>query len=441
MVVKVCDALCGSGKTQGCITMMNEDTESRYIFITPYLDEVERIKNACKGKNFVSPERKFTNGYSKLNDINQLLRAKENIASTHALFGCYTEETQKLIEEGGYTLVLDEVLDLFQPVEYDGNDINFLVRNNIVKKEEDNVIWDDEEYGGVLFSELVQMSKSRNLVDYDGSFFFWSIPIEVFRCFKQVYVLTYLFEYQFLRHFFDINAIQYELIGTKKDGENYRFCDMGEMDRKRDLKSLIHIDQNEKRNSIGKAKFSLSSGWYKAAYKEEEQKKIKELKANLYNSLRDVPAEEKMWTTFNRYRGTLKGKGYSNGFITFNKRATNDFASKHHLAYCVNVFMMPWMRNHLVEKGSTHISQDMYALSVLIQWIFRSAIRKGEEIWLYVPSERMRFLLERWLDNLAKGEDLKEIDFNKDNKRQRRKRERGARGALAQKSKKEVAAK
>lgn len=439
MVVRVCDALCGSGKTQGCITMMNEDTDSRYIFITPYLDEVERIKSSCTDKKFVSPERRFATGYSKLRDINRLLQAKENIASTHALFGCYTDETQKLIQEGEYTLVLDEVLDLFQPVEYDGNDINFLVRNNIVKKEDDNVIWDDEEYGGVLFSELVQMSKSKNLVDYDGAFFFWSIPIEVFRCFKQVYVLTYLFEYQLLKHFFEVNGIQYELIGTKKDRGIYRFCKMEEMDRKRDLKSLIHIDQNEKRNSIGTPRFSLSSGWYQRAYQEEGQPKLMELKMDLYNSLRNVPAEEKMWTTLNKYRGVLKGKGYSNGFITFNKRATNDFAGKHHLAYCLNVYMMPWMKNYLEKIGAENISQDMYALSVLIQWIFRSAVRKGEEIWLYVPSERMRFLLERWLDNLEKGEDLKEICFAKERAKARRKAKR--KGAAAQKSKKEVATK
>ena len=37
MVVKVCDELCGAGKTQSCINMMNNDAEKKYIFITPYL--------------------------------------------------------------------------------------------------------------------------------------------------------------------------------------------------------------------------------------------------------------------------------------------------------------------------------------------------------------------------------------------------------------------
>ena len=40
MKVKVCDALCGAGKTVSCINMMNSDTEHKYIFATPYLNEV-----------------------------------------------------------------------------------------------------------------------------------------------------------------------------------------------------------------------------------------------------------------------------------------------------------------------------------------------------------------------------------------------------------------
>jgi hypothetical protein len=74
--------------------------------------------------------------------------------------------------------------------------------------------------------------------------------------------------------------------------------------------------------------------------------------------------------------------------------------------------MQPWAKNYLLKIGANDINQDMYALSVLIQWLFRSAVRKGEEVWIYIPSKRMRSLLERWLINLAKGEDLKSIHYN-----------------------------
>lgn len=413
MNVLVCDAICGAGKTQSCINMINNDMDNRYIFITPYLDEVERIKTACSCRGFVSPEKSGENNYSKLNDIRELLRQGKNIASTHALFSTYTEEIKDLIRAQRYILVLDEVIDLFQPVKMDGGDVRFLVRNNIAKKEEDAVIWDDDEYDGVLFNEIMQASKSRNLIDYDGTFYFWSLPIDVFNCFSGAYVLTYLFEYQMLKYFFDVNGVEYRLIGTKRENGIYQFCPMDEMDRRIDLRSKIHINTSEKLNEIGNEPYSLSSTWFDRAVKEDGQPKLTILKNNLYNIFRHKSAERKgcMWTTLNRYKGRLKGKGYTNGFITFNKRATNNFADRHNLAYCLNVYMMPWMKNYLTRIGAENVNQDMYALSILVQWLFRSAVRKGEEVWIYIPSKRMRYLLTRWLDNLSQGRDLEEIRF------------------------------
>ena len=37
----------------------------------------------------------------------------------------------------------------------------------------------------------------------------------------------------------------------------------------------------------------------------------------------------------------------------------------------------------------------------MIQWIWRSAIRDGKEVWVYVPSRRMRDLLRQWLLDLS----------------------------------------
>ena len=236
MIVKVCDALCGQGKTMSCIEMMNSCTEKKFIFITPYLTEVERIKISCRKRNFISPEKKPENGYSKLQDLNALLRAKENVVSTHALFSHYTAETKELIEAGGYTLVLDEVLDLFQVAETDPGDVDMLKRKGVVQEDGDgNILWEDDDYTGAAFEEIALMSKSKNLISFGQSFYFWVIPIDVFRCFDDAYVLTYLFEHQLLRYFFDANDIKYELIGTKKENGIYNFCPLREMDRRKEL--------------------------------------------------------------------------------------------------------------------------------------------------------------------------------------------------------------
>ena len=87
MIVKVCDTIMGAGKTESAITLMNQDKESRYVFITPYLDEVERIKRSCSGRKFKDPQSK---GKGKLENLHYLLSMRDNIASTHALLSRIT---------------------------------------------------------------------------------------------------------------------------------------------------------------------------------------------------------------------------------------------------------------------------------------------------------------------------------------------------------------
>ena len=56
-------------------------------------------------------------------------------------------------------------------------------------------------------------------------------------------------------------------------------------------------------------------------------------------------------------------------------------------------------------RGMKEINKDFYALSILLQWIWRSRIRninddfEQRKIDLYLPSSRMKRLLLEWLDN------------------------------------------
>ena len=97
----VVDSIMGSGKTSAAINKMNSESDSNYIFITPYLDEVERIISSCTSKRFMQPEHK---GSGKLENLHYLLGNKENIASTHALFQHYNDDTKKFIKRRGIIL-------------------------------------------------------------------------------------------------------------------------------------------------------------------------------------------------------------------------------------------------------------------------------------------------------------------------------------------------
>ena len=63
--VTVIDSVMGSGKTSLAIQMINDNPDSNFIYITPYVDETYRVQGACPDHNVAVPERK---GHSNKSD-------------------------------------------------------------------------------------------------------------------------------------------------------------------------------------------------------------------------------------------------------------------------------------------------------------------------------------------------------------------------------------
>ncbi|MUK89280.1 hypothetical protein GMD78_12950 [Ornithinibacillus sp. L9] len=79
-------------------------------------------------------------------------------------------------------------------------------------------------------------------------------------------------------------------------------------------------------------------------------------------------------------------------------RATNDYSHRECLAYLVNRFLNP-IEKKFFEQYGDEIDQDTWALSELIQWVWRSRIRNELSIRIYIPSSRMRGLLNQYLNS------------------------------------------
>ena len=406
--IKICDSIMGSGKTQSAIYQMKNDKSNKYIYITPYLDEVERIKEQCKDRNFISPINK---GDGKLDNLHYHLGNNQNIASTHALFKNYNEYTLELIKNGNYKLILDEVFDVVEKLNVHKDDIHMLINEKIINIEENHrVQWIDENYNGDFCNYLKPMVKSNNVILYDDYLLLWTFPIEVFQSFKEVIILTYLFDAQIQKYYYDMNNIKFEYIGTKKINES-TYCFTKEPEIPQYTKSLInkiHILNDIKLNCIGDYEYALSASWFKREKNIRQKPLIKKLKNNLQNVFTNKfksSSAENMWTTYKDYKGLLSGKGYTSGFLSYNIRSTNEYRNKTHLAYCTNVYFNPYLKKYFLDHN-VEVKEDKFALSEFIQWIWRSAIRDGKEIWIYVPSKRMRALLQDWLNNLSKGSSI-----------------------------------
>lgn len=83
-------------------------------------------------------------------------------------------------------------------------------------------------------------------------------------------------------------------------------------------------------------------------------------------------------------------------FIPFNIRATNIYSHKRSCAFLVDVYYDTSVQAFF-KAYNIELSNDRYALNILIQWLWRSRIRNGQPIDLYIPSARMRKLLMTWL--------------------------------------------
>lgn len=398
--VHVCDEIMGKGKSSAFINFMNDHEDRRFVYITPYLDEVDRIVVACKGRKFQRPVPRSDRG--RLEDIHRLLEERRNIASTHAMFKKYTEETMQLIQAGGYTLVLDEAFSVVSDLDLGDGDVATLKSSGCISIDGTVAKWVRPEITNSRYRDVKDIAESGCLFVFDEVFMFWQFPPEVFRSFDEVFVLTYMFEAQMQKHYFDVHGIEYDFVYTDIVNGRYQVVDYHNIaGHQRRLKDLVHVIEHEGLNAVGEVDFSLSSRWFNRRRASDQQ--IKDLKANLVNYYTNIVPSKSyyaLWTVYEKARDWLKGKGYTNGFIACNLRATSQYRHKKYLAYCINFFMNPFYKKYFESQGAV-VDDDKYSLSEMVQWIWRSAIRDGKEIWIYVPSKRMRTLLTDWLEGLA----------------------------------------
>jgi len=395
--VYVVDAMMGAGKTSAAVNMINgSGWKKRYLYITPYLSEVERIKKDCKDKNFAEPASAPT----KRADLKRLLRWRQNIVSTHALLRILDDEAVSLIEDGGYTLVMDEVADVLSPMDFDEIDQDKMIPNvTRLDEETHQYVWTAEHYEG-RFEDLRAMCEMGSLVRYGNGPILWKFPIKIFMAFDDIYLMTYLFDAQMQKYYYDLHGVKYQILGVGGDSkENYFFADspVSQMELP-DYGKLIHIVENEKMNELGRKKHALSQGWYQRNTADSEG--VAALRRHCNNFFRNITrarSKDALWTTFKDFEDMVGCKGYKKGFLQHAARATNEYKTRTAVAYLCNKFLHPDIKAFFSGCGAP-VDEDAYALSEMLQWIWRSAIRDNKEITLYVPSKRMRNLLKGWLE-------------------------------------------
>lgn len=393
MKIKILDSPMGSGKTTYLIDYMNKNYQTKeFIYITPFLNEINRIRESVM---FDLNDPKAIGG-SKLTGLKNLVFKKKNIISTHALFSRIDSDLIKLLQASNYTLLLDEVADVIEELNVSKQDISILFQEQLISVDDENgkVTWLDEDYVGE-FSYLKELANQNSLFLINDVFMVWCLPIEIFNAFDEVIISTYQFNYQLQCYYYQYFDVEFEYFHVENNELVKTVDDNFDKNFREKAKKLITICDNEKLNAIGDSQYALSKTWYSKASEYE----LKLLKRHLGNYRRKISSGDKfLWTTFKDYRSKLKDKGYAKSFIPLNSRATNDYGGRNVVMYCCNRFVVPYQK-HFFAMRNIKLDEDGYALSEMLQFIWRSAIRNGEPIEIYIPSKRMRELLIKYLNN------------------------------------------
>lgn len=409
--INIIDSVMGSGKTSWAIQFMNNTPRyKKFIYITPFLNEVERVLNASE-RQFSQPET--TKRGTKLDNLKDLIVKGENIVSTHALFQRVDSELIELIEMQGYTLILDEVMNVIEQVSISKNDLQLLLTAKTKLGDQvvtiDNfgfVHWNDKDYIDGNFKQIRNLANANNLMIYDNTAMYWLFPVSAFKGFDEVFVLTYMFNGQIQRYYYDLFKLKYKFYSVSKRNNKYElvnYIPLHNEDREH-FKELINIyyskptDRSDL-NKVGEKPTAFSKTHLSKIVENPNQKKLlRDNGFNIYFNKLKVPSNEVMWTTFLDYKKTICPKNLKKQFVEVTARATNDYANKSTCIYFANRYMNPITKKFFTSKG-VKVDEDLFALSELLQWVFRSRIRKGEPINIYIPSKRMRTLLEEYLNN------------------------------------------
>lgn len=398
--ITVVDARMGRGKSSAAIRYMNHHKDSkRFLYITPYLDEVGRICECC---DFDQPE---SDRMSKSAELKLHMKMGHNVAATHALFHLMDQEARELARQQNYSLIIDESINVIENLKTCKKDFDMIMENLVTEREGGLLEWSCGEYTG-RFYDYKEMADSGSLMRLDNVFLRVLSP-EILDVFEDVFMLTYLFEGQYQKAYLDFFGFRYRIIGVEKDGQGYYFSNKPDAPPPIDYRKLIHVVNDRKLNRVGDPGRSLSKSWYeRRGYNDPDIQKVRNGLRAFFRRFPDGNNETRMWTCFKRDVDKLTDQRYRRyryNFLQIGARATNDYRTRTEVAYLANRYADPNVIKFFAAKGVS-FDTSSFALSEMLQWIWRSAIRDDKPINLYIPSKRMRDMLLEWMDTQAGGE-------------------------------------
>lgn len=452
--IVIVDAVMGTGKSTWVIEEAIRNHNKKYVIVVPLLAEVERYETKLKEHRPVYAPHVDINSPdvdSKLEAFKRaLLDGAGVVITTHALFSLWDDESRKHIaNQGGYTLILDETVDPVQEADIKKDDYQLLLNCGYIREEAYPLVTKEganfkaisrtektAEYSGKL-NGFIRHALRNNIISLDDSKYIQTLKPENVSAFDQSFVLTYLFpgsQMDCWLRLYGLDVVHKTLI-RDPESEELVLADHPGLYSGVEFADKIKIIETPEMNEIGaKGKrrrgFPLSNEWFRKATP-ETLKRLREHLGNMSRHIakkfaREVVDDDTthqgyyfMWSVKNDFRtmlekGGMRYKTVPPGaslpfedehmeteadrqcFLAHNQRATNKFAHKGCLAYLTTPLPIVPIKQFFAGHGLDY-NDETFMLSTLLQWVWRSRIRNGEEILVYIPSEPLRELFTDWL--------------------------------------------
>lgn len=420
-MIYVIDSLMGTGKTKGSYSMINRNRNKKYVYMTPLLNEFKPLQNACRDHHFIEPQPYPT----KQAHFRSLVQAGSNIVTSHELIKRmkFTDEDKAVFYSHQYTLIIDEAVDTISEFSHLNSADFRKIKDDIQIQDNGWVTWKENDPQEIpdRYRDVYEVSLTGNLYSYNNALL-WRLPLDFFDCFQDIYIMTYNFEKSHMCYDLKLENLEYEychfenndLVAGKQDISEYLH----------DFNSRIVL-YDGKLNSIGENYYDLSAGqWKKMATRSNSPNSQKDSKTlyieDILEKFRNIfrnqgqPVDKCIYSRFKRYEETSGGnstrlkyfiRNYTGAtMVPFNTTGTNEYRQKTSMIYGVNVFDHPGIAQYYQERQLDCYDKDDTALTTMLQWIYRSAIRNVHvdrsdpdyKVMLAVPSKRMREILLNW---------------------------------------------
>jgi len=427
--IRVVDRHPGWGKTTAMIDSLKYGR--KVAIFTPYLDEVADIINEAKVP-LVQPSSD-QGSETKFDDLEDILLRGQSFVSTHAMFSRVGELAKKgLLMD--YDVIIDEVVDIARICNHEltltknskDEDItkgawrHAYVGNGYVTIDPDTgevsptPKWDAEkdQIKGNYSLSIYEKAKSGNLFVFEENILLWRLPPVIFKATNSVTVYTYRFEGSFLHGYFLKNYMAF--VHDKDEDADRAFRER--LKRDLDVRMIPGLSRyqgsftysgqtapDKNRGNLDRAVQNALRGLARSKGGLGEAKDLSHVmitcaKSRWFKDGKD-PRDAK-----GNLMPSVQSGSFSNGtkllksvnFVPNTTRGTDKFAHCSHMIYLYEQNPHATIAKYLDLWDQTY--RDLYAISEFLQWLMRSRLRRKQKAVVYLPSQRMRKLLDLYLN-------------------------------------------